>query len=264
MEKFCQILGVPIRLQSEGKGDAVLLLHGYLETLEVWDEFSDRLKQHYQVIRLDLPGHGFSGTCAEVNSMDFMAEVACACVKQVGVDRVHLVGHSMGGYVALSFARQFPEYTRSLCLFHSTPYADAPEKKERREKEIELIRAGKLNLLLESQMEQVFADDNVSRFREKIADLQGCSMTLEAEGVMASIRGLAQRSGAEAFLLSADFPHLFVFGRKDNFISSDVAERMVQQFPKAQSTFLETSGHCGFVEQAQESEEILTQFWKRT
>lgn len=264
MEKFCEISGIPVRVQWEGKGDAVLLLHGYLETLEVWDEFADLLKAHYQVIRLDLPGHGFSGTRPDINSMDFMAEVACGVLKITGAQKVHLVGHSMGGYVALSFAEQFPDLTRSLCLFHSTPYADAPEKKERRQKEIEFIRAGKLHLILDSQMVQVFADDNVKKFEHKIADLQGCSLTMEPQGVIASIEGLAGRADKESFLKAFKSPVLFVFGEKDNFIGQEVSLRMEHEFPQAKVCRLTQSGHCGFVEQAQESLDHLQQFWQNT
>lgn len=262
MEKFCQILGIPVRLQWEGKGDAVLLLHGYLETLEVWDEFAEALRAHYQVIRLDLPGHGFSGTRTDINTMEFMAAVAKEVVDLAGAHKVHVVGHSMGGYVALAFAEQFPEQTESLCLFHSTPYADTPEKKEKRQKEIVFIQAGKLNLLLDMQMEQVFADENVKRFSHKIADLQGCSLTMEPEGVIASIRGLAGRENKEAFLKSFSAPLLFVFGAHDNFISNEVAARMEQDYPQAKLCKLAQSGHCGFVEQLNESVSELQLFWK--
>jgi pimeloyl-ACP methyl ester carboxylesterase len=264
MEKFCQILGIPVRLQWEGKGDAVLLLHGYLETLEVWDEFAETIKAHYKVIRLDLPGHGFSGTKPDINTMDFMAAIAKEVVSLAGEEKVHLVGHSMGGYVALAFAEQFPGQTRSLCLFHSTPYADTSEKQEKRKKEIELIEAGKLHLLLDTQMQQVFADANVKRFEHKIADLQGCSLTMEPEGVIASIRGLAARENKEAFLKSFTAPLLFVFGEHDNFISNEVAARMEQDNPQAEVCKLSQSGHCGFVEQMNESVSQLQQFWQNS
>lgn len=264
MEKFCQISGIPVRLQWEGKGDAVLLLHGYLETLEVWDEFVEALKVHHKVIRLDLPGHGFSGTKPDINTMEFMAAVAKEAVHLAGEEKVHLVGHSMGGYVALAFAEQFPEQTQSLCLFHSTPYADTPEKQEKREKEIEFIQAGKLNLLLDMQMQQVFANENVKRFEHKIADLQGCSLTMEPEGVIASIRALAARESKEAFLKSFTAPVLFVFGEHDNFISNEVAARMEQDYPQAKVCKLSQSGHCGFVEQMNESVSQLQQFWQNS
>lgn len=261
MEKFSRILDIPVRLQWEGKGEAVLLLHGYLETLEVWDEFAAALSKHCKVIRLDLPGHGFSGTKAEINSMDDMAKVAREVLREAGEEKAHLLGHSMGGYVALAFASQFPEATSSLCLFHSTPYADTPEKKEKRQREIELIAAGKLPLLLDAQMTQVFADENVGKFEEKIADMQGCSMAMEAEGVMASIRGLGNREDRQEFLRGFKKDLLFVFGAKDNFIGSETTEKMKSEFPHAQVLDLEHSGHCGFVEEKDKSVQALLQFW---
>nr|HQU59328.1 alpha/beta hydrolase [Saprospiraceae bacterium] len=98
-----------IAYQSEGKGVPVVLLHGFCEDRTLWDEFSTSLlEESFRVIRIDLPGFGKSEVIAGA-TIEQMAEAVRAVLKTLGQEQVVLIGHSMGGYVSLAFARLFPE-----------------------------------------------------------------------------------------------------------------------------------------------------------
>lgn len=148
MEKFIVAAETALRISDSQQGDTTLvLLHGYLESLEVWEDFTKLLTPYYRVIAIDIPGHGISEVRGEVHSMEFVADVLKGVLDKQGVARCFVAGHSMGGYVAEAFAARYPEMLQGLILFHSTPNADTDAKKEDRRREIELIRSDKKELI---------------------------------------------------------------------------------------------------------------------
>lgn len=164
--------GTSLHVADSQKGDkCVLLLHGYLESLYVWDDFLPLLTPKARVITVDIPGHGITDAVAEVHSMELMADVLREMLDAMGVERVTIVGHSMGGYVALAFCEKYPERLDGLVLLSSTPNADTEQKAENRRREIELVRAGKKDMLAKVAPEAGFAVQNRKRMRDYIEDL---------------------------------------------------------------------------------------------
>lgn len=144
IEKFIMAGDTPMHIADTEKGDrCVVLLHGYLESMLVWDEFVPLLSDHVRVVTLDLPGHGISTIAGEVHTMEFLAETVAKTMESLGVDRYTVVGHSMGGYVALAMCENYRERLEGIVLLSSTTSADSQEKCDRRRREIELIKAGK-------------------------------------------------------------------------------------------------------------------------
>lgn len=262
MEKFVMAGGTPVRYADAGKGpQAVLLLHGYLESIEVWDDFAGELGKNYRVIRVDLPGHGFSDWGGrEVVGIDYMADTAAAVLELAGVERCTVVGHSMGGYVALSLAANHPEKVEGLVLFHSSPNADTPEKAANRQREIELIEAGKKEMLAKVNPGRGFAEANLRRCAEAIEDLAEQVMLTEDEAIVAVLKGMSQRKDRNEDMRRLGIPELMIFGLGDNYIPVAAAESMALAQPQARVAWLENSGHMGFVEQPRESLAILEDF----
>ncbi|MBR2452350.1 MAG: alpha/beta hydrolase [Rikenellaceae bacterium] len=238
----------------------VVLLHGYLESLCVWSDFEECIKRDMRVIALDIPGHGVSEVVGDVHSMEFVADVVAEILSQQGVKKATIVGHSMGGYVAMAMLERHPEMVEAIVMFHSTPFADSDEKKANREREIACIQAGKKDALAALSPAQAFASDNLKRFRGDIEGLTEQIYMTDDDGICALLRGMMARPDRSKVLAEARIPKLFIFGRKDNYIGAETAERMIEQNPDAQVAWLENSGHMGFIEQEKESAEILTNF----
>ncbi|MDR1405692.1 MAG: alpha/beta hydrolase, partial [Prevotellaceae bacterium] len=255
MNFFCTCSHIPVHVSDTGGGKpAVVLLHGYLETLSVWDDFVKYLEKDYRILRLDLPGHGLSGT-AEVNSTDFTAQVVGEVLQKQGVRECVVGGHSMGGYSALAFAAGYPDAVRGLCLFHSTPHADPPEKQEGRNREIALIREGKLSLAVKQGIPRMFAGDHAARFAEKIKELSEIAEIHEPDGIIACLEGMMRRPDRNAFLASWRKPLLFIFGEKDRYIHPETARELAARYPQAQVLWLKNSGHNGFIEEPEATAE---------
>ena len=103
-ERFIMAGSTALHIADSGKGDkCVVLLHGYLESMYVWDYFAHLLTPSVRVITVDIPGHGISEVKGEVHTMDMIADVLAEMLKSLDIERVTMVGHSMGGYVALAF-----------------------------------------------------------------------------------------------------------------------------------------------------------------
>ncbi len=262
MEKFIMVDGIPVRYADFGKGpQAVLLLHGYLEAIEVWEEFAGQLGKRYRVLLVDLPGHGFTGTGGrDTLTMDFMADVVAGTLARAGVERCVVVGHSMGGYVALALAENHPALVEKLVLFHSSPNADTPEKAANRQREIEIVQADRKELLATTNPGKGFAPDNLRRCAETIAELGEQIMMMENEAIVAALRGMAARPDRNAAMRRMGVPQLMIFGRNDQYIPAEAAAAIAAGQPQASVVWLEGSGHMGFVEQPEESFERLSDF----
>ena len=171
-EKFIMAGSTALHVCDSQAGDkCVVLLHGYLESLLVWEDFVPYLYKEVRVVTLDLPGHGISVVTGAVHTMDFLADTVADALKALGIGRCTLVGHSMGGYVALAFCERHPEMLDGVVLLSSTPNPDTPEKAENRRREIALVEAGKKEMLARVAPAAGFAEENRARMRDEIEDL---------------------------------------------------------------------------------------------
>lgn len=245
---------------SEAGDKCVVLLHGYLESLLVWDDFVPYLYKEVRVVTLDLPGHGISVVCGETHTMDFLADTVAAAVRALGIGRCTVVGHSMGGYVALALCERHPELLDGIVLLSSTPNGDTPEKAENRRREIALVRAGKKEMLARVAPAAGFAPENRSRMKDVIEDLAEQVCITEDEGIVALLNGMIGRKDQNDMLRASSVPQLFILGREDEYIPQEAAERMVAAHPGARVAWLEHAGHMGFLEEPEATAQAILDF----
>lgn len=261
IEKF--IMAGPVALHvcdSQKEDRCIVLLHGYLESMLVWEDFIPYLYKEVRVVTLDLPGHGISVVQGEEHSMDFLADTVADALRALGIARCTLVGHSMGGYVALAFCERHPEMLDGVVLLSSTPNPDTPEKAENRRREIALVRAGKKELLARVAPAAGFAEENRDRMKDYIEDLTEQVFVTEDDGIVALLNGMIGRKDQNAMLRETRVPVLFILGRKDGYIPAEVAEKMVADHPEARVVWLENSGHMGFLEEPETTAKALLDF----
>lgn len=257
-EKFIMAGETPMHVADTERGEqCVVLLHGYLESMLVWDEFVDLLKRDLRVVTLDLPGHGVSMINGEVHTMEYLADCVALTMEALGIDKYSVVGHSMGGYVALAMLDKYAKHLENITLLSSTTSADSQEKCDRRRREIELIKAGKKNTLARLVPHVGFAAQNVNRLKDYIEDIRELILISEDEGVIAILGGMIERKSRGEQLRDSGIPHLFIFGRHDYYIPQEVADEMIEQDPNAKVVWLEESGHMGFYEEPEKCAEAI-------
>jgi len=261
MEKAITYNGGMVMYADNGKGNTIVLLHGYLESQEIWFNFAEKLiKAGHRVITLDLPGHGFSSTVGEEHSMEHLAGAVDAVLQEQKVDKCMVVGHSMGGYVALAFAKLFPEKLAGLCLFHSTPNPDSDEKRNNRDREIELVKAGKKEVIIKSFIPAAFAKENLKRCADMVEEATLIALSTETDGIIACLNGMKNRPDSNDFLKTVTKPVLIIFGAKDSYVTPEIIASLTERFPTHKTITLENSGHMGFVEEEKRSVEIISEF----
>ena len=259
MENSFHYKGKEIVYTMSGKGKVVVLLHGYLESKKVWSSFAQKLSENFTVICVDLPGHGSSGTYGDIHTMDFMASVVKALIDSLDIRKVFMTGHSLGGYVTLAFLEMFSEALSGYCLFHSQPFPDQQAAIEKRKREIELVKAGKKNLMYPENVEKMFASSNLEKFRAALQRSKEIASEIPPEGIIAMLNGMMARPSRLSNLEEGRVPMLWILGADDKYISADIVEKM--NLPSnAEVVFLKDSGHLGFIEEEEESLNALTDF----
>ena len=97
MKKLVQFQAKDIAYNFTGSGPALVLLHGFLESKAIWDDYTEVLLHDFTVIAIDLPGHGESDVIAETHSMQLMAETVKTVLYSENISEIVIAGHSMGG-----------------------------------------------------------------------------------------------------------------------------------------------------------------------
>lgn len=259
MEFFTIAAGISVHVwdtkdEKSPEAPCLLLLHGYLETMYVFNEFVEALKPRYRVIVIDLPGHGLTDSAPvdaeghRVNTMDFAARVVAGVLDKCGVQKAYLAGHSMGGYVTLQAVRTMPERLEGAMLLHSHPLPDAPEKAQDREREKALIAAGKLQALAAASIPKMYDEDNLRACDEKIRETVELCETHDPEGIIACIEGMRTRPDQQEVMQRPPVPLLLIHGDHDNFLPLETVEKFKTEFPSVQYQLIPDTGHNSFIE----------------
>lgn len=260
---FFSYKGRRISFTDSGKGAVIVLLHGYLESSEVWNGFKDKLASEFRVLSVDLPGHGLSDIYEETHSMEFMATVVKNLLDSLGIKKGFITGHSLGGYVALAFLELFPEYLSGYCLFHSHPLPDSPEVVEKRIREIVIVKAGKKHLMYPDNVIKMFAPSNIDKYSEALERSKKIASQIPGEGIIAVLNGMMQRPSRIWLMEEGRVPCLWILGMMDSYIPYDIIQTKVNMPANARILVLEKSGHLGFIEEEDKSAEVIIGFVKK-
>lgn len=261
MEYFVTCAGVPVHVSDSGKGDkAIVLLHGYLETLYIWEEFGNFLPGSSRIVSIDLPGLGLSGTDPFINTMHFHAKVLLDLLDKLCIMRPVIVGHSLGGYVGQCFLGDYPSRIAALVNFNSNPYSDDPSKASDRQKEVDFILNGKLMQLAQIVIPNMYSKFNLRKCDEKIMETVEICETHDPQGVAAVVRGMAARGDNVRLLNESSVPVLFVYGDSDHYYSKESVARMQADLSSCEHVTVPQTGHISFVEDPAYSSRVLLDF----
>src|SRR5699024_979825 len=138
-----QYKNIPVDLDVYGEGESVVLLHGFLEERKIWNDFIPFLKKNFQVIVPDLLGHGKTPELSEIHTMEELADMVGFILDELKVEKVSLIGHSMGGYVGMAFLEKYPERLSRIMLLNSSPKEDSPKRLQERDQVLKIVQKHK-------------------------------------------------------------------------------------------------------------------------
>ena len=250
MEQVIEVEGYRIFTKVEGSGRPILLLHSYWGSHILFDELAKMFSATMKVIRIDLPGHGQSGIPSIGYTFEKFAPVLLGLLTRLGVtDPVSIVGHSMGGYVAMAFAAKYPEKMASLVVMHSPAKAGDVPSIKLREREGRLLMKGKREMLLQVTIPSNFAPENLVAMEKNINLIYQTSSQVTLEGALRSIQAINHRADSLGVLQRAQYPILVIVGKWDKVYDADDQLDEVRQIAAAEVLLLHHSGHLGFMEE---------------
>lgn len=242
---------IDLSYDRSGAGAPLVLIHGYPLDLSIWDSVAPLLENDFDLIIPDLRGFGESSTVDTPYTMlDFANDIA-GLLDFLGVEKVALVGHSMGGYVALAFAREYPDRVSGLALVSSQAAADAPERKAGRYKTARDVAEKGVEVVAEAMTPKLSVNEKVQEFVNLLIKAQSQA------GVIGALKAMAEREDFMPVLPQFSFPVVLIHGDADMLIPIERAKEIKSILPAAQLIKLKKAGHMPMMEFPKETAEAL-------
>ena len=233
--------GLRVSFTDVGKGPALLLVHGFPLSRGTWSKQVHAFRSDHRVIAPDLRGLGESEATDGSVPMARYAEDLFELVQHLGLDRVILVGHSMGGYVAMAFAKAYPQVLRGLVLVGTKAGADAPEAAAARQVLAARVLAEGVSVVVDAMAPKMLSADNTDA--DMATAVQGFMSKATPTGVNGALLGMAERPdmGASAGLIRVRT--LVVAGTKDAIMPIGESEALARFIPDAMLRLVPGAGH---------------------
>lgn len=257
-EKEIKYKGGKLFYRLQGEGPAVMLVHGFGEDGSIWSHQWDALPG-YRLLIPDLPGSGKSILSEDV-SMEGLADTLHYLLQNEGISTCTVIGHSMGGYVALAFAERHGHLLQGLGLFHSTAYADSEEKKKTRQKGIEFIEKWGAVPFLQTTIPNLYSSVTKEQQPNLIEAHLKSAEGFQKAALICFYQSMMQRPDRVAVLKQNKLPVLFVLGRYDTAVPLQDGLQQAHQPAWSYVHILEQSGHMGMCEEPEKSNELLREF----
>jgi pimeloyl-ACP methyl ester carboxylesterase len=239
----------PVYYRIEGKGQPVVLVHGFSEDGTVWENQVENLKNKFQLIIPDLPGSGQS----PINDANWSIEYFAACIRTIldkeNLGSVHMIGHSMGGYITLAFADAWPDRLQSFGLFHSTAFADNEEKKTARRRGIEFIQQNGAAKFLEQSIPNLFSEDFKKKDPVTVQKILTRFTNFTAQSLVNYYEAMIRRPDRTHILKNFPRPIQFILGKYDTAVPFEQGLQQCYMPGLSYIHILEHAAHMGMWEE---------------
>jgi 3-oxoadipate enol-lactonase len=234
--------GIKLAYTRRGKGTPLMLIHGFPLDHTSWDEVAPLLENEFDVITPDLRGFGQSTTVETPYTISDMADDLSGLLEHLGIGKVAIAGHSMGGYVALAFVKKYPKRVSGLGLISSQAVADSPEGKDRRYQTAAEVAQKGVGVVAEAMTPKLSADVRVQAFVHAVIERQTPS------AVIGALKAMAEREDLMSLLSSVTFPVVLIHGNADMLIPIERAKEIKAALPSAQFVEVFGAGHMPMME----------------
>lgn len=247
---------------DQGSGKVVVLVHGFPLDSRMWAAQVPALAgAGYRLIAPDLRGFGRSRS-EQPFTIESLADDLHALLSGLGVLPVALAGLSMGGYVALAYARKYPADLRALILIDTKSEADTPEGKEGRGKMIDVVRREGAKAVADQMMPKMLAKDATGQRPQVAQDLRRLMEETPPKTIEHALAAMRDRPDRSAELASIRVPTLVLVGETDAITPPQGAEAMAKKIPGAKYEVIRGAGHMAPMEQPEQVNRAMLSFLK--
>ncbi|MEK3733468.1 MULTISPECIES: alpha/beta fold hydrolase [unclassified Paenibacillus] len=244
MEKV-QCNGSTICYVDQGQGQPLILLHGFCGSSAYWEQVLPHLAG-FRVIVPDLRGHGRSDAPVGPYTIEQMADDVLHLMDELGIPSAVLLGHSLGGYIALSFAQRYAARLKGFGLIHSTAYPDSEEAKEKRLKAVSTIQNDGITAFVDGLVPGLFAEGAEKTMPECIQRAKEIGYLTPPQGAAGAAMAMRERPDRRAVLNASVLPILLVAGEKDGLVP--VERTFTADHEPVTQVVIEGAGHMSMME----------------
>ena len=255
--------GTAYRVQ--GQGPVCILLHGFAEDGKIWDEQVKVLSTSFTCILIDMPGTGLSAKAFEHHpqlTLDEAAKLVLQVMDQEVIPKAVLLGHSMGGYITLSFVEQFGERLQGFGMIHSTAFADNEEKRQNRRRSVTFMKEHGTRLLLEQLYPNLYGEKFRNEHYDQIEKQIKASEVFQPEVLIRYYEMMMVRPDRTDVLRNAKVPVLFVIGTEDKTVNLTDSLAQCHLPLESHVHILETAGHMGMKEDPENTTAAIRAFMR--
>ncbi|WP_409251138.1 alpha/beta fold hydrolase [Bacillus sp. SCS-153A] len=232
--------------KDHGEGQTVILLHGFCGSSDYWEKVIPLLDQ-FRVIAVDLRGHGESGIPEGGYSIEDMAKDINYFMDQKQLQDVYMFGHSLGGYVTLSFAKMFPDKLKGFGLIHSTPLPDDEQAKDKRTESIKKIDSEGMESFIDGLVPRLFNQDRLVELEAEVSKVKEIGYHTSPAGAKETLKAMRSREDFRSVIQNSSLPVLLAAGAKDAVVPPE--KTFAADGTKVKKVVLENSGHMGLYEE---------------
>jgi pimeloyl-ACP methyl ester carboxylesterase len=259
--KRVEYRGVELCYRQAGSGPAVLLLHGFGEDGSVFNDLIPHLEKVATVLIPDLPGSGQSAAWKDFHpSIEDLAAAIHTLVEKEQIEQYIVLGHSMGGYIALAIAESFPDMIKGLGLVHSTAYADTEVRRNKRKQAIDFMKREGASAFLNLSIPGLFAEGFRQSNPAVIENLLEAGSQFSATALIGYYEAMMQRVDRIHVLQSVTCTVLFLTGSKDELIPARDVYEQAKNTQHAKVFEIEQAGHMSMLETPETFHSIILDF----
>ena len=248
---------------DQGKGEqTILLIHGFGEDHAIWKNQIEFLSSHYRVIAPNLPGVHCKPLAlhhSQAPNIRMYVEVLHELTHHLHIEQYYIIGHSMGGYIGLSFADYYVNHIQGLLLFHSTTYEDNEAKKTSRMKVAEFIQEWGVSKYLETATPNLFGDAFKKTNPGVIQNVIESGSSISQEAMIQFVFAMRNRKAMTHLLKQSNLPVWMIVGEADLAVPIQDSLEQIKLLPSSNSLVLNNVGHMGMFEATNQVNEFIHQ-----
>lgn len=246
--------------QISGSGKTIVFIHGYCETLNIWNHLESELSKSYQIVLIDLPGFGKSELETSDFSLKDIANQIRNLLLDIGISEYFMIGHSLGGYISMALAENHPENLLGIGLFHSSVFADNEQKRYIRDKTVQFVSKHGTKAFTDTFIGNLFYEGTRGQFTEEIEQMTQEIASTNPNSVMAYSLAMKNRSDTFGVWESLEKPVFLIAGENDAAVPLVDSQKIIDNISVGEGIILSETAHMGFVERKKECLDFIRNF----
>jgi pimeloyl-ACP methyl ester carboxylesterase len=248
---------------ESGSGFPVIFIHGFCESSNIWKSLSKELSEEFRILCPDLPGFGKSPLPENEFSLEEIGDTLVSWLKELNIKQCIVIGHSLGGYIALEILRKHPDFVQGIGLFNSSAFEDPLDKKENRNKLIDFIHHHGVDPFLKTFVPSLFYPETAKKHAKTIAQISAEGLTIAPDSVMKY--AAAMRDRLDSIDLLKEYPDriLQISGEFDQNVPLEKSKKMAAIIDAENVHIIPKSAHMSLFEQSEMCYDAIRKFVRK-